>query len=303
MDVYVLKDGRRTGPYQPFRLREMLDDGALTLLDDVWHEGMEKWQPLGETDSLRGVLRGEAPAVPDMEEDAPPVPDRSEREPELTPAMLRQRRRMAWRRFFARQMDIMAAAALVTPVLVLLGWTDIWSLLVPSSWLILLAPAAVWIFVESVLLHFFGATPGRWALGVRVESKDGGRPALGQSLKRSVLVWAGGLGFGLRPGHLLPIAQWLYGWRMMQMRGRTLWDHSAGTVVIASPLTRWHVTGIVLFMAGFTVLSSWLWLTAPIPARFNEKEREVIEEMRREIWQPGAPATGGKSGLPSAGGA
>lgn len=298
MDVYVLKEGRRTGPYQPFRLREMLEEGTLTPLDVVWHEGMENWQALGDTESLRGVLRKEetTTVLPELAEDAPPVPRRVPEE--LTLEVLRARRALAWRRFFARQIDIMLGIAVVVPAAAALQWTDYWSALVPDGWAMLLAPAAVWIVLEALQLHLLGWTPGRLVLGLRVESKDGGRVSLWQGLKRSALVWAGGLAFGLRLGHLLPVVQWIYGFWSFQKHGQTLWDQSAGTVVNAVRLGRWHATGIAGMLALFTGLSAWLWLSAPIPDRFDAKTREEVEELRRQFWQQSRPAD--KSGLPSA---
>ena len=300
MDVYVLKEGRRTGPYQPFRLREMLEDGALTPLDVVWHEGMEQWQTLGETDSLRSVLRKEetTPVLPDLEEDAPPRPAPAA---ELTLAVLRARRGQAWRRFFARQIDLTIGIGLVIPAAAALGWTDYWSTVVPDGWTMLLVPAALWIVLEALQLHFLGWTPGRLVLGLRVERKDGGKVSLGQGLKRSLFVWAGGLGFGLRPGQLLPVAQWIYGFWSFQKHGQTLWDHAAGTVVTARPLGRWHAAGIAGLMALFSGLSAWLWLSAPIPERFDARAREEVEEIRRQFWPQSEPAA--KTSLPSPRGA
>jgi uncharacterized RDD family membrane protein YckC len=286
MDVYVMKDGRREGPYQPFRLREMLEEGNLTPLDSVWHEGMENWQALGETESLRGVLRREPvePAVPETPTATAPVPKFRE-EGELTLAVVRARRAMAWRRFFARQMDLHISIALVIPALAALNLTDIWSVLIPNPWYLAVAPAAVWIGIETVMLALLGWTPGRFLLGLRVLRRDGGQVTFLQALQRSALVWVGGIGFGLQPGYLLPVAQWMYGWWSLQKRGITLWDHSAGTTVQATLLNRWHVTGIALLLAVFTALNIWLMLSAPLPDRISEKDRASIEELRSEFWK------------------
>ncbi len=283
MDVYVMKDGRREGPYQPFRLREMLEEGALTPLDSVWHEGMENWQALGETESLRGVLRKEeTPPPPEPDAAAPPARS-SPNQAELTLAVVRARRAMAWRRFFARQMDLHLAIVLTVPVLTAFQLTDIWSVLVPHPWYMMFVPAVVWILIESVMLTLLGWTPGRFLLGLRVIRQDGGRVTPLQALQRSVLVWAGGIGLGLHPGYLLPMVQWIYGWWCLQTRGITLWDHSAKTTVQASLLTRWHMAGIALLLAVFTGLIFWLMLDAPVPERLPEDVRGAVEEARQEF--------------------
>jgi len=285
MDVYVMKDGRREGPYQPFRLREMLEEGTLTPLDSVWHEGLENWQALGETESLRGVLRKEElpPVLP--EPDTSVTPARAVPEGELTPAVLRARRGMAWRRFIARQMDAFLGTALFVIAAAAAGYTDLWSVVLPSPWYLFVLAAVAWIVVESVMLRFLGWTPGRLVLGLRIVRQDGAPLTFRQALQRSALVWAGGLGFGLQWGYLLPVAQWSYGWWCLQKRGLTLWDHSAGTTVSAGTLARRHTAGIVAILALFTGFNIWLMLTVPLPDRLPEADRTVIEEMRQQFWK------------------
>jgi uncharacterized RDD family membrane protein YckC len=307
MDVYVMKDGKRQGPYQPFLLKEMLDEGELTPLDTVWHEGMEKWQPLGETDSLRSVLKRERPA-PVKEQDEPVQAPRSAGVKtqvvplELTLAVLRERRALGWRRFFARQIDMSIAVVAVVAGASALGWTDMWALISPNLWVIILAPALLWIPVEAAMLAALGWTPGRLALAIRVVDLEGNRPAFLAALKRSVLVWAAGLGFGLPMGMLLPLAQWLYSFWHLQRFGSTLWDHSAGTRVTCRKLEFRHVGGIALFNVAMASLAAWLVFTVPLPSRFTDEEREKIESMREAVWKTASPAPR-NSGLPSPPGA
>jgi len=303
MDVYVMKEGQRRGPFQLFRLTEMLEDGELTPQDAVWHEGMEKWQPMQETESLQGVLRKAAnvSVAEGRDETAPAATVKPAVPPELTLAVLRQRRALAWRRFFARQIDMTISTAAVIAAAVLMGWGDWWSLYVPESWILILAPALVWILPETVMLSWLGWTPGRVMLGLQVVDKDGNCPTPGAALKRSVLVWAGGYGFGL-PALFLPVAQWMYAFWHFQRRGETLWDHSAGTRVTFCQLHRWHVAGIAVFTAAITALFAWILLTIPLPSRFSDEERKQWEKVRKGAWERTEPSRQ-NSGLPSARGA
>lgn len=288
-----MKDGQRRGPYQPFRLMEMLEEGELTPQDAVWHEGMEKWQPLQETASLQTVLRKNIPP-PLPPDDAPllpaPPPPAPAVKQELTLALLRQRRALSWRRFFARQIDLILALFLVTASATALGWTDMWMIALPESFFFVIAPALLWIVPEATLLSLWGTTPGRLVLGLRVEDEKGSPPAFGKALLRSVLVWAGGLGFGLPLVMLLPVAQWMYALWHFQRSGDTLWDRSAGTRVAFCPLHRGHVAGIALTTALVTSLFAWLWLVPPLPARLKGEEREQLEQLRHTIWESASPA-------------
>ena len=299
-----MKDGKRRGPYQPFLLKEMLEDGELTPGDVVWHEGMEKWQPLAETDSLKSVLQ--KPAPPPVEDESPQtealrkVVTPAELTLELTLAVLRQRRALGWRRFFARQMDMFIASVVTVFVAAAFGWTDIWTLFFPRPWLLVLVPPLVWIPVETVMLCTLGWTPGRLILGLRVvANKEGQRPSFGAALKRSLLVWAGGFGFGLPVDTLLPLAQWLYSFWHFQRYGGTLWDHSAGTRVIFREFHRGHAMGLFAFNLALATLAAWLFIRAPLPERFNDAERKVLAPIRTEVWQAADPvAVPRNSGLP-----
>jgi uncharacterized RDD family membrane protein YckC len=185
------------------------------------------------------------------------------------------------------------------------GWADIWALISPTSWTIVLAPALLWIPIEAVMLATLGWTPGRLIMGVRVVDQEGNRPAFRASLKRSVLVWAGGLGFGLPANLLLPLAQWLYSFWHFQRYGGTLWDHAAGTRVISCEFHRGHATGLAVYTAAVASLTAWMFLRLPLPARFTAEDREMFEPLRRVVWMSAAPAPAPprNSGLPSPPGA
>lgn len=295
-----MKDGQRQGPYQLFRLTEMLEDGELTPKDPVWHEGMEKWQALEDTESLRGVMRqpvvakesGDHPQTSPIQESKPAAVI-----PELTVALLRQRRALAWRRLFARQIDLTIATVTTVMAAAAMGWSDLWSLFKPDSLAIILAPAMIWILVDTIMLSLLGWTPGRLLLGLRVVDKNGARPSARTALKRSALLWAGGLGFGLPAAWLLPLAQWAYAFWLFQQRGETLWDHSAGTRVIVCQLNRWHAVGLAVITAGVTSLFAWLCFAAPLPARLNDQDRAQFEALRNAALESAAPSRN-KSGLP-----
>ena len=283
-----MKDGRRQGPYQLFRLTEMLADGSLSPEDQVWHEGMEAWKPLGETESLKSVLRSPSPpgenAAPEE-----PVPAIPLRKPPPLPGLLamevlRQRKALAWRRFFARQIDMTLLLVAVVTAASQAGWTDMWSLHSVDSLPLLFAPGVLGILTETLLLPLLGWTPGKLLLGLRVTDEAGGFPSFQAALKRSSLAWAGGLGFGLPANALLPVAQWMYAFWHYQQRGDTLWDRSAGTRVVSQPLNIRHAAGIALTTAMIAAVNAWVWFREPVPARISSEERALIEQLRHVTW-------------------
>lgn len=48
MQIFLARDNQQAGPYTLEQLNTMLADGQVQLTDLAWHEGMEKWQQLGE---------------------------------------------------------------------------------------------------------------------------------------------------------------------------------------------------------------------------------------------------------------
>lgn len=94
-----------------------------------------------------------------------------------------------WRRFFARNLDLMLCTILPLAAAALLfrpnyqpqgfGFTVIRTLVTLAA-----------LFVaEPLLLHFWGTTPGKWLLGLSVESESGGRLSLGEAWGRTTEGW------------------------------------------------------------------------------------------------------------------
>jgi hypothetical protein len=86
----------------------------------------------------------------------------------------------------------------------------------------------LWLPVEALFLSVGGATPGKWIFGIRVTSLNGENLTYGKALKRAVLVFVLGDGFGVPIVNLLPR---LYAYRRLTKTGSTLWDKSIGSVV------------------------------------------------------------------------
>ena len=98
-----------------------------------------------------------------------------------------------WRRFFARWLDYGLWSAIISFVyIVLLRIRPL-----PGDFgsaLITIAGMALFIPVEALLLHKFGTTPGKFALGIHLESIQGGNLSWGEALRRSCNVYVQGCG-------------------------------------------------------------------------------------------------------------
>lgn len=100
------------------------------------------------------------------------------------------------RRFAARMLDYYLLSALIYFLLFVIARIrplpgDFWSALLNIGIWILLVP------LETLMLHFWGTTPGKWIMGIRLEYFEGGRLSLSAALDREWRVFRHGIGFGI----------------------------------------------------------------------------------------------------------
>ena len=147
-----------------------------------------------------------------------------------------------WRRFCARYIDTIIGGAIATFLtLVTLyaaspqdaGLID--RILTENLLLMGLSFYLSWIPFEAVFLSATGTTPAKWLYGIRVKDAEGNNLSFARALLRSSLAWIQGMAFGL------PIAIWFanhFGYKRLTRTGTTLWDTSAGAIVLHK---RWGV--------------------------------------------------------------
>lgn len=228
MDFWLILDGEKTGPFPDYEIRSRIARGELAADTPAWHQGLDRWRPLGEI----ALFAGDFGRVDTTTATPPPLPP-----PPQAP--------LSWRRFWARWLDIHLYLAA--------WWLCLWALGQPvapaleSMWVMLLQ-LVPWFIVEAVLLHRWGSTPGKWLMGLRVANDDGTRLTLRAALARSLRVLFAGIGFGWLPLALL--CQW-FAFSTARRLGKPLWDYQGGHVVRAAALQPWRAVtlGLGLFVA------------------------------------------------------
>lgn len=101
-----------------------------------------------------------------------------------------------WRRFAARSLDMSLFAALLQ----FLIFVVFRARPIPDEFgltLIGIGFGFLYIPLEALLLHKFGTTPGKWAMGIRLEWIQGGNLPYLEAIYRSWRVWKSGMGFGI----------------------------------------------------------------------------------------------------------
>ncbi len=235
MEVWLIQDGEKIGPFHDFEIRRKITVGELPAMTPAWHEGCGSWKPLEEIEIFRREFdNATAPAseeIPEMEvtsaeKDEDSAPAKSQ------PALIR--------RFCARWLDL----SLYSGVWWLGMWAagqDIESVITSPSW-IMLFHFVPWFVLESLFLSKYSTTPGKWLLGIQVFNSNGTRLDLTAATRRSMNVLFIGIGFG-----------WLYlmifchilGVIVAKRIGTTLWDHTGGHQVTAAPLHFSKVTSAI----------------------------------------------------------
>jgi len=231
---YYAEEGETTGPVSREELGDRVRLGRLDASTLVWTEGMEGWVALGELTLYHEILE------PRARFETPP-PAAAELRPRAT---LRPSPPDPWRRFLARQLDL-----LIFQFMVLHFWA------VPSrpaeAWQLALMFAAIyfsWAFIEALLMAFLGATPGKWLMRIQVTDLYGRPLRLVASFRRAFDVTLRGQAAGVSP--IMAFAM-LFGMYRLLGQGVTPWDRSCGTVVTHDRLELWRW----LVMVGMSI---WL---------------------------------------------
>lgn len=215
---YYLTGEAPQGPYPLEQLLRPLSTGALAADTLVWAPGMRDWQPATAVPALAGRV-------------ASPASDE---------AVAWSSSPRPWHRWLARLIDLFVAG-FVTGALI--EMIDPGSPLFESDALLTVVVMAVWVILESVLLHAFGTTPGKALFNIRLRRTDGRMLKIDEALTRSLRVWVLGLGLGLPLLNLIAMAL-AHG--RLKREGQTSWDEKGQLSVEHGPVGPGRVTGIVL---------------------------------------------------------
>lgn len=102
-----------------------------------------------------------------------------------------------WRRYFARMIDFSIYEIFWFAFIGLGFHVNILNRGFGGSVIDTIVALLLMLFLEPVLLHFFGTTPGKAIFGLRIENPDGSHLSYGQGLERTLGVLATGMGFNI----------------------------------------------------------------------------------------------------------
>ncbi len=232
MDIWIIRDGEKTGPIHDFEVRRKIEAGELPAATPAWHEGLDAWKPLIEIDLFtREFALATAPREPSpLFSEDPSGPD--------SPPPLPQKPAYG-RRFWARWFDLFFYSGVWWLAMWAAGQNIEGALLNPWVMFLQYVP---WFALEALLIHQLGTTPGKWLLGLQVTNLDGSRLDQAAAVRRSLRVMFTGIGFGW--GLLAVFCQALSLFTAKRL-GSPLWDHTGGHRVNAVPLKPFRLIAFI----------------------------------------------------------
>lgn len=147
-----------------------------------------------------------------------------------------------WRRFFARVLDHMLCTVLLFCfVVMVLRWRPVYNIL---TWVIIAASWFAAVPAEAALIHFFGTTPGKLLMGIRVESAAGGRLPYAFALERAWKAFYVGMGCRIP---FVEIYCMYKGYKAHHDEVDTSWDLDCGAEVVFRPFNSINVVLALAF--------------------------------------------------------
>lgn len=306
MEIWLIEDGKKTGPYIDFEVRSRIHAGEVDEECKVWYLDLDAWTPLGECDLFANEFKKEieiekvtaenveaytAKLEKELGKQLTPLegsttsPDSedSETAPPALPAKLH-----LWRRFAGRWFDFFLYSLLLTAVIV---WSGANILELRTNSLFAFISILPWFFLESLSTSVWGTTPGKWLVGLQVRSAKGAKLTAGQAILRTMRVIILGMGFG--QGILVVICHGIAAWLGFK-RNIVLWDTPVGTQVqLSDPKPgKW-----IAFGGGFLLI---ILLTGSLMIPyFSEMDIDHLSPEEKEMWERFFPAETKEAEFPS----
>jgi uncharacterized RDD family membrane protein YckC len=270
MDIWIIRDGEKVGPIQDYEIRRKIETGELTRDVMAWHEGLSTWRPLVEIplfrDEFDWVHLGDLSTAPPLDEELADLRQPRPAGPPPLPGA-----QVLGRRFWARWLDVHCYLAV--------WWLAMWAAgrdieATLGNVLLLVAQLVPWVIAESIMIHRYGATPGKWLLGLRVANADGTPLSLAAATLRSFRILVIGIGFGWGPLALFCQA---FSFVMVRRLGHPLWDHAGGHRVRAvGPLAAWRIISVILLL--FVAIQLQMAVIAPYVIKNASETFPVLKE-------------------------
>ena len=253
MILWIIQDGEKLGPLEDYEVREMIREGKVHWDTRVWHEGADSW--LSACDL--GVLASEFKASEEEQETI-----------QVRPAPFR-----AWPRLGARVIDFLLYRSILHFFSIACG-VNLWNRVESSGWVVIGIVLPV-ILMEAAMVGSLGFTPGKWLLGLRVETLGGQRLSTGQALVRSMRVWVLGMGMFLFLMMIIGCSMSLW---FGKKKGGMLWDLQGGFQVKGRQLTPKRIAWFWVILVGVISINALPYLSEILAGDEQALQEKLLQK-------------------------
>jgi len=259
---HVLEGNASVGPMSTAQLLRMFFSGRYAGDTMVWHEHAADWRRLDEAVPLEEVTPPPLPTgalgTVNAQNEAN-VEDATIAVPDARNIHWRREPAYAWRRYFARQFDILIYALFVFFLLgaILAADDSAYTLIFSKTNGIVLNILGIVLGIvpSAIVLGFTGRSLGKLLFGLKVLDAEGRPPGLWRGLRREAQVIFQGLGAGIPVVSLFTL---IGGYTSLHDKGASGWDAGNGlTTWYRKPsLIHWllMLLGIGLWLGLFSIL-------------------------------------------------
>ncbi len=240
---FYIRDHHQQGPVGLFELKKMFEQGVLSGETFIWTKEMKCWQM--------------AKSHPYFSEDFF-LTDYAEQPQENLAGQWKEQQKDTYPngrpfvRYIARLFDLSLFS------LFLITLVSIFSpkfVVASSPIFIFILSLILYILVEAIILSIFGNTLGKFILNARIRTMTGEPITFIMALKRSILVTAVGMGFGIP---LINLICSYFSYFDLRKNGKSTWDQHIGTVVLYGQVNLARILFVSLFslaliIAGFVI--------------------------------------------------
>jgi hypothetical protein len=216
----------------------------------VWTQGMHAWTSAISIEEVSNLVRERLPPEPP----SPPPP----RYPQPQSQDLRAESRdyiydriaqpspssHPWRRFFARQFDILVIALILGILIEVTAPNSVFSSIIQNNFGAQILSCVALVPVEVTFIGVFGTTIGKALYAIRIERNDAAPLNFSESFSRALSVYVRGLCLGIP---LLSLFTAYSSYEELKKTGSTRWDKKLKCKVETGQLGAARITLLIVF--------------------------------------------------------
>lgn len=227
----------------------------------VWTDGLSTWTNASNVSGLAAFVI-KPPPLPLRRPTPPSAIVPQIQSTDTGPAANISEQLHPWRRYFARIIDLYIFMLLFFLLLGVLfpemfDSTQSSAKSGGSDYLYGLLALAVYSVFETICLNIFGTTFGKFLYRIQLKTKEGGPLSFSNALKRSLAVWARGLGLGLP---LISLVTLIVAYQTLHKEKEASWDRDFQCTIIHHDLSvlRWLTIAVawLVFLAVYVLLTA-----------------------------------------------